>query len=102
MDERAYARSSVLIPPETRILDVLVCGAGMVGSWTVAALGRMVNHVRVVDPDTVDLENVGVQLYTPVDVGRSKVASVQRYCSGLPVNVHEARMEEGLGLNAEV
>lgn len=88
-DPRIYARTDVLVPDEVRELQVLVCGAGMVGSWVTAALARMVQHVTVVDYDTVEAVNLGVQMYDFSDVGKSKVDAVSKHLIGFPVeNLH--------------
>lgn len=84
----------MLVPPKTRGLRVLVCGAGMVGSWVTAALARMCNSVTVVDHDIVEIANVGVQLYTLEDVGKAKVMAIKSHSSGLPVIPWFGQMED--------
>lgn len=83
--ESTYDRVRQLVPPATRKLSVMVIGAGMVGSWTAAALARMVGSVTIVDFDAVENVNVGVQMYTPHDVGLTKVDAVLQHLAGLPI-----------------
>jgi molybdopterin/thiamine biosynthesis adenylyltransferase len=91
--DEMYDRSRILIPHETRALSVLVCGAGMGGSWVASALARMVSRVTIIDFDVVELVNVGVQAYTPHDVGSFKTDAVKHHNGGLNVTAIVGRME---------
>ena len=96
-NDAMYDRSRALIPVETRQLRVLVCGAGMGGSWVTAALARMVAEVVIVDHDVVEMVNVGVQQYTPADVGLTKVEATAKHNAGLNVLPVFGRMEARMG-----
>lgn len=98
LDDMVYERVRALVPPRTRGLRVLVCGAGMVGSWTAAALGRQCAHVTVADYDVVEMANVGVQSYTPANVGEMKAMAVANANAGLNVEAFCGSMEQLLSL----
>lgn len=55
-------------------LQIVVCGAGALGSHLVDNLARQgFRKLRVIDHDRVDEHNVSTQLYGAADVGASKV-----------------------------
>lgn len=85
IDPRIHARTDVIVPDATRAAKALVCGAGMVGSWTTAALARMLSHVDVVDFDTVEHVNLGVQLYDFSDIDTNKATATVKHLSGFKV-----------------
>jgi hypothetical protein len=93
VDLEIYERTHAIVPPPVRKMKALVVGAGMVGSWVTAALARLVGEVTVMDFDNVETVNVGVQMYTPADVGQPKVKAVQYHLAGLPVSTWHERME---------
>lgn len=78
-------RQVVIIPRKLQYSDVLLVGAGMVGSWTALALARVVSNVHVWDYDKVEAENVGCQAYTGVQVGVPKVEALADLGVGLPI-----------------
>ena len=60
---------SVLLPP-TLVIHILLVGVGGTGSWLALSLGRLAYHARqkgitfhltFVDPDRVEIKNVGRQ-----------------------------------------
>lgn len=100
VDQEIYARTQVVVPPPVRQLKALIVGAGMVGSWTAAALARMVGEVTIMDFDEVETVNVGVQMYTPADVGQPKVKAVQYHLAGLPIIPVAQKFEESYSFPA--
>jgi hypothetical protein len=55
-------------------LNILIVGAGGIGSWTTLLLSRAgFNSITVIDDDTVELVNLGGQFYSLEDVGTPKV-----------------------------
>lgn len=62
--------------------DVLVGGAGGIGSWLVLLLARANFEVTVYDFDTVEEHNIGGQLFRMSNIGQHKVTAVHK-------NTHE-------------
>lgn len=61
--------------------DILLIGAGGIGSWTALALSRIEHRLTIIDPDMVDTTNVeGGQMYRVGDVGEHKVNAVLAIC----------------------
>lgn len=57
-----------------RNTSVCIIGAGGIGSWIARSLvGMGLLHLALVDYDTVELHNVGPQMYPVSDLGRKKV-----------------------------
>jgi len=53
---------------------VSIIGAGGIGSWTALCLSKMgINNIMLIDPDVVEPQNVGCQLYSKEDIGQPKV-----------------------------
>ena len=87
-DNDRFSRQHVLLAPNTPKLRVLVYGAGMLGSWGVHALARMVEEVVVWDgADRVEEGNVGNQAYNELDVGEFKAGALALSMAGLRVRV---------------
>ncbi len=96
----------------TRELQVLLVGAGGNGSQMASGLARMDCALRglggaglqvtIVDPDTVSESNVGRQLFSPHDVGRSKAAALATRINaffGTQWAAHTAKIET-IGANS--
>lgn len=74
--------------PEIHIREIIVVGLGGTGSQLARSLCRMIFDmrsrslqipaVRFVDPDVVELKNVGRQMFAAVDVGRYKAEVLAR------------------------
>lgn len=88
IDQR-FVRQSLLIPDKMRSADVLLIGAGMIGSWTAHSLARTVGRVLCFDGDKVSRENIGTQAYTSLDVGQYKSVNLGDFgLQGLPFDAH--------------
>ena len=62
-------------------VQLIVCGAGALGSLLVDNLARQgVRHIAVIDHDRVEAHNVGTQLYGQGDVGAFKVEALRALC----------------------
>ena len=57
--------------------QVLVAGLGGVGSWLALFLARANVHVHGCDHDTVDDANLGGQLYSRLQIGKTKVRATK-------------------------
>jgi len=62
---------------------VTIVGAGGIGSWTALCLSKMgINSIILTDPDVVEPQNVGCQLYSREDIGQPKVDALTATLSG--------------------
>lgn len=61
--------------------DILLIGAGGIGSWVGLCLARIGCDLYVVDMDTVETHNLAGQMFTMADIGKSKVESLKDICS---------------------
>ena len=75
---------SVLLPP-TSVIHILLVGVGGTGSWLALSLGRLAYHARqkgisfhltFVDPDQVEIRNVGRQAFCPTEMGLNKAETM--------------------------
>ena len=80
-----HVRQALIVPEETRSLNVLIVGAGFLGSWTALTLARMVNRVDIVDFDTVGPENHGTQAFTSSHTARGKTLALMEMAGDLPL-----------------
>ncbi len=61
-------------------VSLTMVGAGGIGSWSALALTKMgCKHLYVIDFDTIEEANLGSQLYTIGDIGRTKVEALIEY-----------------------
>lgn len=61
----------------TELKEILVIGAGGIGSYTVYNLSRIGHSLNIFDYDSVDETNtIGGQLYRTKDVGKNKVSAL--------------------------
>jgi PRTRC genetic system ThiF family protein len=84
--------------PFGNFTEIVLVGIGGTGSQLSRSIGRIlydlqqrgkhVPHLHLVDPDTVELKNVGRQFFTPADVGLPKAQVVgQRLNLALGLNI---------------
>ncbi len=75
---------TVLLPP-TPVIHILLVGVGGTGSWLALSLGRLAYHARqkgitfyltFVDPDKVEIKNVGRQAFCPTEMGLNKAETM--------------------------
>lgn len=88
------SRQSAIIAERTKEAQVVVVGAGMLGSWVTATLARYAGHVHLWDDDAVEPENLGCQMYGAKDIGDNKAQAVAEMLLGLPITAYPARMED--------
>jgi len=63
-------------------LDVLIIGAGGIGSWAALNISRLnPRHMTIVDPDVVDASNLSGQLYRTGDIGSRKARVTAGICN---------------------
>lgn len=95
IDERLYTRQSGIIDATKLTQKILIVGAGSVGGWTALALGKLgCSSITVMDFDTVELHNVGPQIYKVIDEDSKKVEALQERLGFLlenPIEVIDAK-----------
>jgi len=72
--ENRYIRQQELVDQE-RLSDlkVTIIGCGAVGSFSALSLCKMgVKHLTLIDPDTVNSENLPNQFFRECDLGKKK------------------------------
>lgn len=60
--------------------DIIVGGAGGIGSWLIFFLSRIGHNLFIYDHDSIDETNMGGQLYPIEDVTKRKVDSIKDTC----------------------
>jgi hypothetical protein len=92
-----WRQLDIVSPSAFENLHVTVIGAGGIGSPTTLALAKMgVQHIRVFDPDIVDLHNLPNQMYRFADFGQPKVeglTSIVRDFSGVEIDAKNERYQ---------
>lgn len=83
-DKKHLMRHYDLINFDKLDTPITVIGAGGIGSWTVFALAKMgFSNITVYDSDSVDIVNVGNQIYGFNDVGLPKVSALALMCENV-------------------
>ena len=63
-------------------IDVIVGGAGGIGSWLCFFLGRQECNIFLYDDDIIDETNLGGQLYNSSDIGKNKASATAEHVFG--------------------
>ena len=63
-------------------------GVGNIGSWLALFLGRIDLRLILIDPDKIEIQNVGGQLYSSLDVGSFKVIALSKILNYLDASTH--------------
>ena len=74
--------------------DIMVGGAGGIGSWLTLFLSRIGHTIYVFDFDTVDKQNIGGQLYGEEQISLSKVDALTNICKYLTGDTNVKPMNE--------
>jgi tRNA A37 threonylcarbamoyladenosine dehydratase len=94
-----YQRQQGLVHTDALALQIVIIGAGGIGSWTALALTKMgCQKVTVFDGDEIEQANVGSQLYASTDIGQKKVDALSDRLlslSELPIEVHPKHWDTG-------
>ena len=98
-----YTRQRDWFDPDKVSASVTIVGCGGIGSFAALALAKLgVQHLTLVDPDTVDEHNIPNQLYRPTDQGITKVAAlalgIREQTGREPIGI-AARLQEGVPLS---
>lgn len=83
--ENPYLRQlDIFDPAKFTDVQVIIIGAGSVGSFVTFTLAKMgLNRITVYDDDVVEEHNIPNQLYTPNDVGKPKVFALSKLITDL-------------------
>lgn len=75
--EDKYIRQQELVDQEKLAgLHVTIIGCGAVGSFTALSLCKMgIRHLTLIDPDTVNIENLPNQFFREEDLGKKKTTA---------------------------
>jgi len=67
-----------IIPLEVLGEQITIIGAGAIGSWTALSLAKMgFCNIRVIDYDTIEIENMNCQFYPHSAIGQLKVVALK-------------------------
>jgi PRTRC genetic system ThiF family protein len=87
-NDKEYPVESFIYDPPYHFSQIIVVGLGGTGSQLARCLARLLYHrqqqrqhipeVLFVDPDVIELHNVGRQMFTPAEVGQPKAAVLAR------------------------
>lgn len=68
--------------------EIVIGGAGGIGSWVAMFLGRIGHELHIFDNDTIDTSNMAGQLYSTKQIGVNKAEAtannVQEFCGITP------------------
>ena len=79
--DRAIRQRDLVPPAALALYHVLVVGVGAIGRQVALQLAAMgASSMTLVDDDTVAVENLAVQGYSPAEIGRTKVEAVAHSC----------------------
>jgi len=79
-----HERQHQIVHPRMAAMEVIIAGAGMLGSWSAHALSRAVRQVHIFDgDDMVEDVNVGVQAYIEENIGLRKGQCLEQSLFGL-------------------
>ncbi len=79
MREEYLTRQSDLIPQNILHQQIIIVGAGAIGSFTTLSLAKMgFRNIKVYDYDIIEDENMNCQFYPISEIGNKKVHALQR------------------------
>ena len=81
LTDRDVRQRDVIPPPQLRSCRALVIGVGAVGRQVAIQLAAIgISRLDLIDPDTVNIENLAPQAYFPQDLGQPKVTATAQHC----------------------
>ena len=82
--DRGIRHRDIIKPDELKTVRVYIIGVGAIGGQVAKQLAHIgVPAIHLVDFDTVDVENLGVQGFIESDLGKKKVAAVAETCAAI-------------------
>lgn len=97
MSPEHLTRQSELIRQEVLDTEIVIVGAGAIGSFTTLTLAKMgFRNITVYDFDTIDPENMNCQFYRLSDIGKKKVDALRHMVgefAGVDIKCHDQKVE---------
>ena len=109
-----FLNAAVITPPEWKMAHIIVAGAGGIGSYLVQHIGRIMRvlyqsdkgcHLTICDPDVVEDQNIGRQLFCDAERGVPKAEALARrygHAWGLNVTHFVGKYDESFLLGTDV
>jgi len=89
-----------LIPIEVLGENITIIGAGAIGSFAALSLAKMgFGCIKVIDFDTIEVENMNSQFYRHSDIGKLKVVALQELIkdfTGVQIDISTERYVSGI------
>lgn len=85
--------------------DIIVGGAGGIGSWLAMFLSRIGHNIYIYDDDNIDQTNMGGQMYKQSQIGLNKAIAVKENCesfNGSDLVTCYGRYDENRGLASPI
>tara|TARA_R110002167_G_scaffold20995_2_gene76351 strand:- start:51 stop:728 length:678 start_codon:yes stop_codon:yes gene_type:complete len=86
-------------------LDIVLGGAGGIGSWLAIFLTRIGHNIYLYDDDNIDQTNMGGQMYKQGQIGHNKANAVRQNCidfNGADLITPQGRYDENTGLASPI
>ncbi len=74
-------------------IEVIIGGAGGIGSWLALFLARQNVKISIFDMDTVEEVNLGGQFFSDNDIGQTKVQAIRGWCESFTRNALDINLE---------
>lgn len=74
-------------------IEVIIGGAGGIGSWLALFLARQNVEISIFDMDTVEEVNLGGQFFSDNDIGQTKVQAIRGWCESFTRNALDINLE---------
>lgn len=109
-----FLNAATVKPPEFTMLQIIIAGCGGVGAYMAQHVGRIMRvlyqtdhgvHLTLVDPDKVEEQNIGRQLFCDAEVGMYKAEALARrygHAWGLNCSSFVGKYDESLVMGAEL
>jgi PRTRC genetic system ThiF family protein len=109
-----YLNAATIKTPEFKSLQFIVAGCGGIGAYMVQHIGRLMHvlyqndlgvHMTLVDPDVVEEQNIGRQLFCHAEVGQPKAEALARrygHAWGLNCSSWVGKYDESLLVGADL
>ena len=92
-----YIRHIEVIDPQTFKTPVHVIGAGATGSWLVLMLAKLgIQDINVWDFDVIEGHNIPNQMFSPEQIGKSKVEAIHNIALSFAnndVKIHKQKVD---------
>jgi PRTRC genetic system ThiF family protein len=109
-----FLNAATVTLPDFDLAQIILVGAGGIGAYMAQHIGRLMRvlyqshkgvHLTIVDPDIVEEQNLGRQLFCDAEVGVPKAEALTRrygHAWGLNVSSYVGKFDDSLILGTEV